>query len=311
MQSDQHTLYPIVSIVLINKNHGHFLQATLESYVNQTAQNIQILCIDGLSTDNSLEILNNYKKVTTISEPDRSGSEGLVKGIKRISSKYFMIGTSNDILVDPNFIKSCVAAMEEDDSISCVFGKVLAMSEDGLVGTEIYPYVNGFFGNHTSNFRKWLFYGESFHECAAVFRTNVILECIPNLEIFADGIDVITEDLTLRLKYEFFSQGYKAMFINLAGVAVRDHFDRGSLTNNHYFRQHINVYTKQVESFRKNFLKSRDYSFVDPEGNQLAKLSFFNTFYCLVVLYFLKFKHRLGLLKRKIRPRLFSGDERI
>ncbi len=303
MQSDQHTLYPIVSIVLINKNHGHFLQATLESYVNQTSQNMQIVCIDGMSTDNSLEILNNYKGVTTISEPDRSGSEGLVKGIKRISGKYFMIATSNDLLVDPNFIKSCVAVMEEDHSISCVFGKVLAMSEDGLLGAEIYPYVNGYFGNHISNFRKWLFYGESFHECAAVFRTNVILECIPNLEIFATGIDVMTEDLTLRLKYEFFSRGYKAVFMNLEGVAVRDHFDRGSLTNNQYFREHIKVYVKQIESFRENFLKSRDYSFVGSDGNQLAKLSFFNIYYCLLVLHFLKFKHRLGVLKRKLRPR--------
>jgi glycosyltransferase involved in cell wall biosynthesis len=298
MSAVKHIQNPTVSIVLINKNHGHFLQSTIDSYINQSMKNLQIICMDGMSTDNSLDILAKYKEIITISGPDRSGSEAIVKGIKQVSGEYFMIATSNDVLVDPNFINTSVAAMENDKSISCVFGKVLAMSEKGEVGSEIYPYVDGYFGSPIINLKKWLLRGESFHECSVVFRTKVVLECIPNLESFADKIELIEEDLTFRLRYEFFRQGYMGSFINMAGIAVRDHPDRGSLNNNQYFRKHIEVYLDQIESFRADFLKSREYKFVDSDGKHLSSLSLINIYYCVAVLYLLKFKRRLGVIKR-------------
>lgn len=311
MRTDQHIQHPTVSIVLINKNHGHFLQATVDSYVNQAFKNLQIICIDGMSTDNSLDILAKYEKIITISKPDRSGSEGLVRGIRQVSGKYFMIATSNDVLADPGFINSSVAIMEDDQSISCVFGKVLAMSKDGVIGEEVHPYISGYFGNHIVNFKKWLLRSESFHECAVVFRTSVVLECLPNLETFADSIEVLNEDLTFRLRYEFFRKGYKALFINLAGIAVRDHPDRGSLNNNEHFRRHIAVYLDQIGSFRSDFLKSRAYNFVGPDSKQLMRLSLIDVYYCVIFLYFLKVKRRLGFVKRGLRKRLSGGDERI
>ena len=47
-----------VSIVAVCYNHAKFAVETLESIVNQTYNNIQLIIIDDCSTDNSVEIIN-------------------------------------------------------------------------------------------------------------------------------------------------------------------------------------------------------------------------------------------------------------
>ncbi len=53
---------PRVSILLPSLNSGDFIRECLESVVNQTLQDIEIICIDAGSTDGTLEILREYEK---------------------------------------------------------------------------------------------------------------------------------------------------------------------------------------------------------------------------------------------------------
>ena len=51
-----------VSVVIPVYNVEDFLEECLDSVINQTLEDIEVICIDDGSTDNSLEILNNYSK---------------------------------------------------------------------------------------------------------------------------------------------------------------------------------------------------------------------------------------------------------
>ena len=53
---------PCVSIVMPIYNAEKFLNKSLESVLNQTLNNIEIICVNDGSTDNSLNIINYYAK---------------------------------------------------------------------------------------------------------------------------------------------------------------------------------------------------------------------------------------------------------
>lgn len=55
-------LEPLVSIVINNYNYGQFLQEAIDSALNQTYPNIEVVVVDDGSTDNSREIIANYKE---------------------------------------------------------------------------------------------------------------------------------------------------------------------------------------------------------------------------------------------------------
>ena len=51
---------PLVSVIVPVYNSEKYLKECLDSIVNQTLKNIEIICVDDGSTDNSLAILYDY-----------------------------------------------------------------------------------------------------------------------------------------------------------------------------------------------------------------------------------------------------------
>ena len=52
----------LISVIVTNYNHAKYLDIRMESLLNQTYQNLEMIVIDNCSTDNSLEVLERYKK---------------------------------------------------------------------------------------------------------------------------------------------------------------------------------------------------------------------------------------------------------
>ena len=52
---------PLVSVIVPNYNHARYLKQRLDTVFNQTYQNFEVIILDDKSTDNSLEIINQYK----------------------------------------------------------------------------------------------------------------------------------------------------------------------------------------------------------------------------------------------------------
>lgn len=51
---------PIVSVIVPVYNVERYLEECLDSIINQTLKDIEVICIDDGSTDNSLSILKRY-----------------------------------------------------------------------------------------------------------------------------------------------------------------------------------------------------------------------------------------------------------
>ena len=75
----------LVSVIIPVYNAAQFLKDSIESVLNQTYSNIEIICVNDGSTDNSLDILKSFSdKITIISQENQGLSSALNVGIKEI-----------------------------------------------------------------------------------------------------------------------------------------------------------------------------------------------------------------------------------
>lgn len=276
--SDYHSIMnetPSVSVLMINKNHGHYLEKTIQSYLNQSYSNIEIIVMDGGSTDNSIQIMEKYKSVKVHSTNDKSGGEAFANCLKYSTSNLVMFATSNDILVGSEFISQAVNFLSRNEEYACVFGNVVNLDPDNKIGGLVHPYnKKGYFNDYNKNFRRWLIDYESFHELAAIFRRESVLRTVGDLESYSKPISELEVDMFLELRFGFYSNGFKAKYLDFKVIAVRNHADRVSVESRTHFTRHLKKYIEQVENFRIDFLK-RNYYFVSPSNHVIEPLGVF------------------------------------
>jgi hypothetical protein len=89
----------LVSVVIPVFNSGKFLQESLESVINQTYKNIEIICVDDGSTDESPEILKQYSnKISIITQKNSGLAHALNTGINAMHGKWFKWFSPDDIM---------------------------------------------------------------------------------------------------------------------------------------------------------------------------------------------------------------------
>lgn len=91
---------PLVSICIPVFNAEKYISECLESLVNQTLKDIEIICVDDGSTDHSLEILKNYQKrhhnITVIHQENQGLGGARNTGIKNARGKYIGFVDADD-----------------------------------------------------------------------------------------------------------------------------------------------------------------------------------------------------------------------
>tara|TARA_B110000438_G_scaffold85825_1_gene85301 strand:- start:749 stop:1621 length:873 start_codon:yes stop_codon:yes gene_type:complete len=89
----------LVSVIIPVYNSEQFLKESIESIINQKYSNIEIICIDDGSTDNSLEILKSYSdQISIISQKNHGLASALNAGIKQMQGKWFKWFSPDDVM---------------------------------------------------------------------------------------------------------------------------------------------------------------------------------------------------------------------
>lgn len=91
-----------VSVIIPVYNVENYLEECLDSIINQTLKDIEIICINDGSTDNSLEILNDYAcsdvRLKIINQENEGQGAARNQGIKLSQGEYIYFMDSDDIL---------------------------------------------------------------------------------------------------------------------------------------------------------------------------------------------------------------------
>jgi glycosyltransferase involved in cell wall biosynthesis len=92
---------PTVSIVVPNFNGGKTIEATLRSLIDQGYPNLEIIVMDGGSTDNSVDVIRSYEKQITswVSEKDRGQSDAINRGFAKATGEIVNWLCSDDRLL--------------------------------------------------------------------------------------------------------------------------------------------------------------------------------------------------------------------
>ncbi len=103
----------LVSIIIPVYNAENFIKQTLDSVINQTYKNLEIICVNDCSTDKSLEILNEYAKkdsrIKVLSnEVNSKVSKTRNHGVLHASAEWIALLDSDDYW-EKDFIEKAVA----------------------------------------------------------------------------------------------------------------------------------------------------------------------------------------------------------
>lgn len=228
---------PLVSVVVPNYNYKRYLNLRIQSILQQTYQNIELILLDDASTDGSEEVLSDYQDHAKVSHillnEHNTGNpfKQWFKGMQLAKGKYIWIAEADD-LCELTFLEKVVPLMEKYQQAAVCFAGSKYIDKDGNVlsydmnkwKSAIPPYAvfNGkTYAEHNLYWRSYIANASS-----AIFRKSMVNA--QNME----------QCLQMRYSGDWLFWFYMAM--------QGDIIERYEVLN--YFRQHNQKVTVKAEN---------------------------------------------------------------
>lgn len=119
------------SIIIPTYNSSLALEKCLESVISQTFSNFEILIIDGVSSDSTIQIAKKFNdtRVKIFSELDKGIYNAMNKGIKHAIGDCFYFMGSDDYFVDKFVLRDIYYSFKSNNII---YGNVLLSSDNSI-----------------------------------------------------------------------------------------------------------------------------------------------------------------------------------
>lgn len=165
-----------VSVIVPNYNHAKYLNLRIDSILNQTFQDFELIILDDYSTDNSCEVIEQYRNNPRVSyivyNTENSGStfKQWNKGIDLAQGEYIWIAESDD-WAENSFLEVMVEAMQQDAFSSLVYSIPKYVEDDTLCAWQ--PVITGEIKKYEGRdfICKKLLYSNVIHNAStAIFR---------------------------------------------------------------------------------------------------------------------------------------------
>jgi glycosyltransferase involved in cell wall biosynthesis len=129
---DVGTRFPRVSVVTPSRNAAATIERTLRSIEAQVYPNLQLLCIDGGSTDDTVAIIRRFAGLVSffVSERDRGAAEALNKGFRKADGEILCYLNADDEFA-PGALHRVAAAFVEHPEADVVTGGCKRFFADG------------------------------------------------------------------------------------------------------------------------------------------------------------------------------------
>jgi glycosyltransferase involved in cell wall biosynthesis len=183
--------HPKVSVIVPNYNHAAYLSERLESILDQTYQDLELLLIDDASTDDSHQVFKRYYSkpgVRIIVNPVNSGAAfpQWNLGIHFARGEYVWIAESDDS-ADPHFLEALVPLLDENPNLGLAYCQSRIMNVDGVtVGdslnwtSDLDPerWKNDFVNEGQDEIRNYLIYKNTIPNASAVITRRSVLRLV-------------------------------------------------------------------------------------------------------------------------------------
>ena len=112
-----------ISVIIPSYNQGHFIEKTILSVLDQSYKKVELIIIDGGSTDNTADILQKYDPGISYwrSEKDKGQSHAFNKGLEIASGDYIGWINSDDVYY-PGTFEAVIENLSSDPQTDVLFG---------------------------------------------------------------------------------------------------------------------------------------------------------------------------------------------
>ena len=269
---------PKISVITASKNGGRFLRQSLDSIWRQSFTDYEHVIADGASTDDTLEILQEYKNkgynVRWISEPDKGADEGFYKAMEMAQGEYIMFICTSDGYLDADWFKKCVQVLDNDPEVSMVYGHGKPIHEDGTpMGSLRLDFIKRHPPCKEDFFTFWLGTFSLCYEETWCVRSEVFRKCFPK-PAYGQNVSDLQVHSVYGFNYSFNANGYLSVFLPEYACYGREHHDSGSLKLRDSLRRMKRKYSNAIIKYGNElFTGKRKHVFRDGKSNIIRELS--------------------------------------
>ena len=226
--------HPKITIVTPSFNQANFLEGTILSILGQNYPNLEYFVIDGLSKDNSVDIIKKYENNIDywISEPDNGQSEAINKGLKRATGDIITWINSDDQII-PGTLEKVAHYFKNNSEIDLIHGKTILTTNKGDLP---------FNSSRSAGYPYSYLSGMSFSQPSTYFKRRVL-----------EQQGMLSEDLHYGLDYDLFVR----IALNYNILETKDYFSKyllhekskTSTASTKFANEWAGIFSKVLRSF--------------------------------------------------------------
>ena len=165
----------LVSVIVPNYNHAPYLKQRIDSILNQTYQDFELILLDDCSSDKSRDIIESYRTNPHVSQiiynDTNSGTPFLQwdKGIRLAKGKWIWIAESDD-WADKNFLETLMQVAKEHPECGILFSMARYMLNGELKWAPVCDNRTYLYSGEKFNSEHMLFGNQIYNVSMMIFR---------------------------------------------------------------------------------------------------------------------------------------------
>jgi glycosyltransferase involved in cell wall biosynthesis len=220
-----------ISIVIPTYNHERYIRDSIDSALNQTHKDVEVIVVDDGGTDGTGEIVKSYgDKVTYIHQQNRGVTHAMNTGAKRTKGEFILFLSSDDILM-PDIIEKQLEVLRNRPDVDFVYTDYYFMNEDNkILETIRCPFFEDY-GKRIA----WMFRYCYFMHDTVLFRRRLL-----------EKVGFWDEDMPYAGEYWMWFKCLKVS--NVAHIST-------PLVKYRIHGTQLTTHTKQIKKFRKETIR--------------------------------------------------------
>ncbi len=199
---------PKISVILTSFNHAKYIAEAIESVLNQTFTDFELIIWDDCSSDNTWDLINQYSdpRIKAFrNEVNKGPVEGVNKAISEVATGEYIAIHHSDDAWEPDKLEKQVAFLDSHAEVGAIFSNALAVGEDSTPLADQHHYYSSIFDQPNRTRYEWLHH--FFSRGNALCHPSVLIRkvCYQECGLYRRSLAQVPDlDMWMRLclKYE-------------------------------------------------------------------------------------------------------------